>query len=229
MDAQSEQLVIKKNENKSIGYIRDFKNFVNEHPRVLNDVKNCIQVLSKEVDQEVIRDGGLYVQKVVSQIGSSQVGLADRYKITAYDKSFFVKKIEESFKGGRGDGFWEFETTVDIKKRIEDLGIDGVEVVNFQFGFSDGTNSYFVSEWDERLAVTLQEYRRQLKKDSPRHIIRGRDKEKLDTIISRFNELKKYFPDLVDFDLYQANYDEKTDTIILFDLNFSSSSKNSEQ
>lgn len=62
-------------------------------------------------------------------------------KIKKGDHSFFVKKSIAT----NNTGFNEFNNSVKVKQALKDL--DDVEVVEAQLGYTDGNQSWFVSNW----------------------------------------------------------------------------------
>lgn len=214
-----EQLHISSSERRSLGYTDSFKEFVRQNPGILSKARDLIHDMSysgKLSASDTAERDGIYIEKLKRNRGEMEVILGDRYKMRIGNKSFMVKRISYPGKN-RGDGFQEAKTSAEVRELLKDD--DGVKVVDFQFGFSDGIDSYYVAEWNETLTTTLAEYMTELQKQIRENANSPSAAQQLRKLQEKVQELKAKLADLRDFDTHNMAYDTLDSSIWLFDLN----------
>ncbi|GEM_PF-5312822 len=132
--------------NKKLAYAGEFKDFVRENPGILKSVLGLIDKVDKKGDLErgVLGEiGEIEVEPIYNHGRRRRAG----YLVAVGNDKFFLKKVnaaEEELYIARG--FDEALSTKAAKDILKDM--PGVRVVNFQLGYQDNENSYFVSRWE---------------------------------------------------------------------------------
>ena len=185
-----------------LAYTQEFKNWVHQHPRIIRRVTDKLAeiVRAKRVpDSFSLEDGDLKVtlerKRLKAKIFSIEVG----------DKKFFLKM--SAYPGE--EGYDEAISSKEARERIKEIEADlpmGVEVTDYQLGFSQRGLNFFVAPWKN--LVPIEQFARDMEYDSE-------EKRKLDQTITI---LVGMFQDYADFVAPNMAYDPEADKIVIFDL-----------
>lgn len=212
-------------QEKALAYTYDFKDFVEEqkekHPHLLREVMEKINSLSR-VGEKYSQDG----------VGVEFINKKDDrafYKVSIETEKgleeFFVKKaptyLNNSGKKREFElGYEEFLGSVSVKEKLKNLSY--VEIVQYELGYRDSNNTYFVSRWNKNLTTNLASYMDELQsfvnKDPDLYI--GKELE-LQTLYGKEREIIDALgEEYKGRDIFSVNmaYNPKTGKIILFDL-----------
>ena len=183
-----------------LAYTDEFKAFVHEHPSVIRDV---VSRLSK-----LVNSGRLGIRTIeeddIKITAEKQRLKSDTFSVELHGRKFFLKmgKYLE-------DGYDEIVSAAEAKKRIDEVKSDlpvGVEVVDYQLGFTQGGINFFVAPWED--IRPLSDYQEQVKGDRQK----DNDFDKTVTILIGM------FQDFEDFRVLNMGYNPKSGNIVLYDL-----------
>ncbi|MFA7193990.1 MAG: hypothetical protein WC087_03685 [Candidatus Paceibacterota bacterium] len=199
---------------RQIKYTPEFKDIIAENPGALKIFLKLEEEIAAHTDlreEKVFEDGDVKITPLYDEVRASGYGdnKANSYlKVEIGDEAFFVKTIpgHNQYKDESG-GVREFKNSKYVKEILR--WVQGVEVVESQLGYEDKEKdvTYFVSKWMDlpRLNKVLNETRSLEMKDSLNN--------RVEIIQRRLNE-----NNMMDVEPYNMFYDEKTDTIYVFDI-----------
>lgn len=212
------ELVVKGSRTRKLAYTPEFKE--NLPPTA---IKEFLKLAPKLRRKETLEGANI----VVTHFDDSWGGVR-YYKVVLGDKDFFVKRIPARFSE-KGGGFGEAVASEKMRSLLREHKIENVEVIDFQLGYEDKSDRYFVAKWSgtasDRL-LNLFVYENDLVsqiqnlKYAKASISEIADTEReLDKIRSRENKLTKFFEQTFnDFGSINMAYDPQSKKIILFDL-----------
>lgn len=201
-DNPSKDIKTTQTESRALSYVDEFREFIAEHPGAMRTVLKLIGKIEEGI--------GLYKKSAFSEKEVSVVLFQERprsrcYKINVDGKSYFLKK---EFKYPCRGGNDEFLSCRKAEELIE--GLDGVKVIDYQLGYSDQNNNYFVSKWMDLPTVSACVWGTKGKQVP---------QEKRDELMARANAvMRRLCPSFYDVMDYNMLYDEQTNMIYLFDL-----------
>lgn len=186
--------------NWQLAYTDEFKAFVHEHPSTIRDVVSKLGRLanSNTPKGESIEEDGIRVTVEKRRLK------ANIFSVELHGRKFFLKMgkyLEE--------GYNEIESAAEAKKRIDEIQehlSPGVEVVDYQLGFTQGGLNFFIAPWED--IHPLSEYEESIKGD--------KDKEK--ELNMTMTILAHTFEDFEDFRVLNMGYNPITNRIVLYDL-----------
>ena len=178
----------------SLVYNPEFKQYQEKY-------KNIVSTIKKIIDGEEVEG---FEGEMLSLKASGKL----YFTVKVDGEKFFIKKIPENHNQG---GVVEFKSSQEAKKRLSDVGVEKVKIVDYIFAYSGEDVRFVVSRYDDRLHVTLASYMDQCLEKGEYAELHGLD--------NRFSDLKRIFKDYYDFKVQNMAYDKMTDEIILFDLN----------
>jgi len=130
------------------------------------------------------------------------------YNAEVGGENFFIKSFPGYHESpGESKGVEEFKSIQEAKKAL--VGVEGVDVVDFQFGYEDKKgHTYFVSKWAD--GVLLLDYLRNLKS-----IGELKEKEELEKKIDNIRVRLQNFYDVRSNNML---FNPQTKKIIIFDI-----------
>ncbi|MDP3697568.1 MAG: hypothetical protein Q8R55_06175 [Candidatus Taylorbacteria bacterium] len=191
--------VVEKN-NWQLAYTEEFKAFVHEHPSVIKDVvaKLSNLVNSGALGRQVIEEDGIKITTEKQRIKSNT------FSVELHGRKFFLK-MGKYLEGG----YDEITSAAEAKRRIDEIQSDlpiGVEVIDYQLGFTQGGLNFFIAPWED--IDHLSEYQEKIKGD----------KDKEEAFDKTITILVGMFQDFEDFRILNMGYNTKTNKIVLYDL-----------
>jgi len=187
--------------NWQLAYTDEFKSFVHEHPSAIRGV---IAKLGKLANSNA--SAGEFIEEEGIKVVVEKKRLkANIFSVELHGKKFFLKMG----KYLKEEGYDEIESAAEAKKRIDEVQSDlpvGVEVVDYQLGFTQGGLNFFVAPWED--INHLSEYQDE---------IRG-DKDKQEAFDKTITILVSMFQDYEDFRVLNMGYNPQTGKIVLYDL-----------
>lgn len=186
--------------NWQLAYTEEFKAFVHEHPSVIRDI---VAKLSKLVNSGS-REGQVIEEEGIKIVVEKNRLKANIFSVELHGRKFFLKmgKYLEY-------GYDEIVSAAEAKKRIDEVQSDlplGVEVVDYQLGFTQGGLNFFIAPWED--INHLSEYQEKIKGD----------KDKEEAFDKTLTILIGLFQDFEDFRVLNMGYNPQTNKIVLYDL-----------
>lgn len=162
-----------------------------------------LELINKATDLEgVYEQGGLKIQLLNTALTVG--GKRFYFKLNLQGHDYFVKKTSSKQLKEFGGGANELIVMNQAKSLL--AGLQGVRVAGYKLGYQDKEYSYLISDYNENLAVTLEQYLL----SEPINI---------DDIEKRVEKIKKILqPHFQDVKDYNMSYDKDTDEIVIFDL-----------
>ncbi len=162
--------------------------------------KNIVSTVKKVIEGEEVE--GVTIENLGSKTSR------ERFILGLGDDKFFIKRTEEGTQGGVG----EFKSGHEVEDILKRRGVEGVEIADCLFAFTQGDTRYTVYKYDERLQKSFRSYIDKL-------YMENKDSEELKNLTDRVVEIKGLLTDYHDVTTLNMGYDKEKDTIILFDLN----------
>jgi hypothetical protein len=157
-----------------------------------------LENLSKAGDK--VEENGMKVEYIEQGIRYGRY-----YKLDVDGKNYFLKYLPT--RTAQGGGAQEVLDMVEVNHDIQEL--EGVEVVDYKFGYQDKNHMYSISAWDESLRKNMRVQFETGQIDYPK--AEGLWK-RVDMIQKHLG--KKYY----DVDIRNMAYNPEADKIIIFDL-----------
>lgn len=216
--------------DRQLDYSPEFKQFVAENKGVLSSVFHELEKFFQE-DTET-SDGAEITTPKLAEMGVKVFvyGNANKepreinsntYRVEINNSSFFVKKAKLPLWWG-GDGFAEYQSTLEIEELCKTM--PGVRVAKGSMGYYEKSSntSYYVSRWEDSLQLNLGRYIKNLERKLHQTKSEGEQSKlvkDINILVDRVQEIKNTFNENF-FDVRMENmaYDEETDEIVLFDI-----------
>src|SRR3989344_6837090 len=137
-----------------LAYTDEFKAFVHEHPSVIGDVITRLGKLtsSGSKEKQIIDEDGIKITVEKKRLK------ANIFSVELHGRKFFLK-MGKYLEGG----YDEIISAEEARQRIEEVGNSlpvGVEVINYQLGFTQGNLNFFVAPWQN--IRELSEYQEEI-------------------------------------------------------------------
>jgi hypothetical protein len=210
--------------NEQWAYTQEFNDLKHKKPHALEIVMDLInKVDSKRKRGSSAEKDDIQVNLVaLKEALPRQRDTIHYYRIVAKVEGqayeFFLKKTPIAYKQF-GGGEHEAASSHKAREILRENNIKDVEVVNFQMGFSDGKNWYFVSKYNKSLESPLDYYKELLSgyiKLNPNSS--DSERQELEYINKRVEDLQKLLPNFSDLFAHNMYYNASDRKIILFDL-----------
>jgi hypothetical protein len=204
-------------------YSDEFKKLINENPDALKNFLEIEKEIKSKMDAGSLKPGEIFERSDVIVEIMSGVRLYEPLKRPGYylkvglaGQRFFVKRVGGYFKHKLGYGAKEFLSTQKVKELL--LGIENVEVVDFQLGYQDPKRdvTYFVSKWIDCVVLCdhIIEIRREIMKSDDEDL-----KKEYRNILVTIEIIRQKLEELFhDFGTTNMLYDSKNKKIIVYDL-----------
>lgn len=191
-----------KTQRRELGYTKEFKDWIKEHPKVLDNVARAVRkIMSSKNEQgrydlESAEDGDVKAEMI-------RHAFSHAFRVTVDGNDYFVKRDQMRPVGG----VTEFESSMEAKKLLANM--KGVEVVPYQFGYTDKKTGerYFVAKWIP-----------DMERASKYAYIPGMNPLGSEELTKRIQEIQERLPDFWDVNPGNMFYDPKTKKIIVYDL-----------
>ncbi len=203
-----------------IVYKREFRQFLREHPGVIQTFETAVEMLDKEYaakrGREVEDDGEISAEAGTVEMNgvrvtlfTDQIGREHRFhKVDIDGRSFFVKKKSAEYKHS-DVGYEQAKATEHLRNVLKDFS--GVKVIDAQLGFSGKKGSYFVSDWYGGLRSLA--YYSKAKKNI--------DRAESQRIEERWDQVEDILhKEGLQYGYFNTFYDPSTDTILLYDVSW---------
>jgi len=217
--------------DKQLGYNPELKQWLANHPGAIKNTRDTIENLVagetwvpddfdfrafKKIDKTVEANG---VKVEYLELNYQ----ASIFRATIGDRTFFIKRQEDSHEKGRG-GFDESVSTAEaLNHRLKD--VPGVKVIAPQLGFTDSESGrrYYVADWHEGdqdlLEYVTQKYNYDIEASSFLTAKGGTITPELDSLKNRYKEIRKRLKEYFDVSATNMFYDASKDEIVVFDIN----------
>ncbi len=192
---------------RELAYTEDFKEFVKDLK------KQGRKEVFKDFLELISSDGGNWIQGMDGERGEVKITKTSKpeddqycYKVEVAGHIFFAKVPSKKYSHG-DTGYKQLLSSSKAKELLK--GLEGVEVANFQLGYSDKNQQVFIASWNEAFQKSrLSDY--QEKNDNLENNL---------SIAHRVSEIKKRLEEFYDIKkLNNMVYDPEKDVIYLFDL-----------
>ena len=209
-------------DNNRWAYTKEFNDLKHEKPDALNLALKLMKELKTE--GQTAEEQDIKVMLVGKKEAEPRTkDTVHYYKldvlIEGITHSFFIKRTPIAYKK-YGGGYSEAVSSHKAVELLKEKNIKNVQIVDFQFGYDDEENWYFVSKWNEALQHPMDQYIENLDRYIKENPI-GSDSQRLELeqLIERVKNIRTALVNYSDIAAYNMYYNPEADEVtILFDL-----------
>jgi hypothetical protein len=187
-------------------YSSGFKEIHEKHPNIISTIEGLLLASSDEIKKVHTEDEKISLELLYTKLHKKY------YALNISDEMYFLKEIELAGNESKEGGVHEYTDAQEAARLLDH--IEGVETVQYVFGFTNNAKRYIATKWNTSVEKPLVRVLQDIESDNT-----GDLSLRKESILSRVEKIKKVLKDFKDVTTANMGYNAHTDTIFVFDIN----------